>query len=162
MNFLVYIFGFLTLILIITAIHEAGHYSMARFFKVTILDFSIGMGKSLKSWKDKADTEFHLRMLPIGGFVKMKGEDEGKDADDSFSSKKYYQKVLILLAGPLANFFLAIILLTGLNIYGNTALSSLVGYVDEESSSFKAGFKKGDLIVKIDSFDVSTLSLIHI
>ena len=66
---------------------------MARFFKVTILDFSIGMGKSLKSWKDKADTEFHLRMLPIGGFVKMKGEDEDKDADDSFSSKKYYQKV---------------------------------------------------------------------
>ena len=158
MNFLVYIFGFLTLILIITAIHEAGHYSMARFFKVTILDFSIGMGKSLKSWKDKADTEFHLRMLPIGGFVKMKGEDEDKDTEDSFSSKKYYQKVLILLAGPLANFFLAIILLTGLNIYGNTALSSLVGYVDEESSSFKAGFKKGDLIVKIDSFDVSTRS----
>ncbi len=158
MNFLVYLFGFLTLILIITAIHEAGHYSMARFFKVTILDFSIGMGKSLKSWKDKADTEFHLRMLPIGGFVKMKGEDEGKDADDSFSSKKYYQKVLILLAGPLANFFLAIILLTGLNIYGNTALSSLVGYVDEESPSFKAGFKKNDLIVKIDSFDVSTRS----
>ena len=158
MNFLVYIFGFLILILIITAIHEAGHYSMARFFKVTILDFSIGMGKSLKSWKDKADTEFHLRILPIGGFVKMKGEDEGKDADDSFSSKKYYQKVLILLAGPLANFFLAIILLTGLNIYGNTTLSSLVGYVDEESSSFKAGFKKGDLIVKIDSFDVSTRS----
>ena len=112
MNFLVYIFGFLTLILIITAIHEAGHYSMARFFKVTILDFSIGMGKSLKSWKDKADTEFHLRMLPIGGFVKMKGEDESRDAEDSFSSKKYYQKVLILLAGPLANFFLAIILLT--------------------------------------------------
>ena len=158
MNFLVYIFGFLTLILIITAIHEAGHYSVARFFKVTILDFSIGMGKSLKSWKDKADTEFHLRMLPIGGFVKMKGEDEDKDTEDSFSSKKYYQKVLILLAGPLANFFLAIILLTGLNIYGNTALSSLVGYVDEESASFKAGFKKGDLIVKIDSFDVSTRS----
>ena len=89
MNFLVYIFGFLTLIIIITAIHEAGHYSMARFFKVTILDFSIGMGKSLKSWKDKANTEFHLRMLPIGGFVKMKGEDESRDAEDSFSSKKY-------------------------------------------------------------------------
>ena len=86
MNFLFYIFGFLTLISVITAIHEAGHYSMARFFKVTILDFSIGMGKSLKSWRDKANTEFHLRMLPIGGFVKMKGEDESRDAEDSFSS----------------------------------------------------------------------------
>ena len=156
MNFLFYIFGFLTLISIITAIHEAGHYSMARFFKVTILDFSIGMGKSLKSWKDKANTEFHLRMLPIGGFVKMKGEDESRDAEDSFSSKKYYQKVLILLAGPLANFFLAIILLTGLNIYGNTAISSLVGFVDKGSSSYEAGFKKDDLIIKIDSYEVST------
>ena len=158
MNFLFYIFGFLTLISIITAIHEAGHYSMARFFKVTILDFSIGMGKSLKSWKDKANTEFHLRMLPIGGFVKMKGEDESRDAEDSFSSKKYYQKVLILLAGPLANFFLAIILLTGLNIYGNTAISSLVGFVDKESPSYEAGFKKDDLIIKIDSYEVSTRS----
>ena len=158
MNFLFYIFGFLTLISIITAIHEAGHYSMARFFKVTILDFSIGMGKSLKSWRDKANTEFHLRMLPIGGFVKMKGEDESRDAEDSFSSKKYYQKVLILLAGPLANFFLAIILLTGLNIYGNTAISSLVGFVDKESPSYEAGFKKDDLIIKIDSYEVSTRS----
>ena len=131
---------------------------MARFFKVTILDFSIGMGKSLKSWRDKANTEFHLRMLPIGGFVKMKGEDESRDAEDSFSSKKYYQKVLILLAGPLANFFLAIILLTGLNIYGNTAISSLVGFVDKESPSYEAGFKKDDLIIKIDSYEVSTRS----
>ena len=158
MNFLFYIFGFLTLISVITAIHEAGHYSMARFFKVTILDFSIGMGKSLKSWKDKSNTEFHLRMLPIGGFVKMKGEDESRDAEDSFSSKKYYQKVLILLAGPLANFFLAIILLTGLNIYGNTAISPLVGFVDKESPSYEAGFKKDDLIIKIDSYEVSTRS----
>ena len=76
MNSLIYIIGFITLILVITAIHEAGHYSVARFFKVTILDFSIGMGRSLKSWKDKAETEFHLRILPIGGFVKMKGEEE--------------------------------------------------------------------------------------
>ena len=158
MNFLFYIFGFLTLISVITAIHEAGHYSMARFFKVTILDFSIGMGKSLKSWRDKANTEFHLRMLPIGGFVKMKGEDESRDAEDSFSSKKYYQKVLILLAGPLANFFLAIILLTGLNIYGNTAISPLVGFVDKQSPSYEAGFKKDDLIIKIDSYEVSTRS----
>ena len=87
MNSLIYIIGFITLILVITAIHEAGHYSVARFFKVTILDFSIGMGRSLKSWKDKAETEFHLRILPIGGFVKMKGEEEGDDANskDSFA-----------------------------------------------------------------------------
>ena len=54
MTLLTYIIGFITLIMVITAIHEAGHYSVARFFKVTILDFSIGMGKSLKSWKHLA------------------------------------------------------------------------------------------------------------
>ena len=66
MILLTYIIGFITLIMVITAIHEAGHYSVARFFKVTILDFSIGMGKSLKPWKDSSNTEFHIRALPIG------------------------------------------------------------------------------------------------
>ena len=158
MTLLTYIVGFITLIMIITAIHEAGHYSVARFFKVTILDFSIGMGKSLKSWKDSSNTEFHIRALPIGGFVRMKGEDESQSSNDSFSSKKYYQKVLILLAGPIANFVLAIILLTGLNIYGNSSLSSLVGYVEENSPSYDAGFQEGDLILEIDSYRVFTRS----
>ena len=158
MTLLIYIVGFITLIIIITAIHEAGHYFVARFFKVKILDFSIGMGRSLKSWKDSANTEFHIRALPIGGFVKMKGEDEKESSKDSFSSKKYYQKVLILLAGPFANFILAIILLTGLNIYGNNSLSSLVGYVDENSPSYDAGFNEGDLILEIDSYKVFTRS----
>ena len=158
MTLLTYIVGFITLIMVITAIHEAGHYSVARFFKVTILDFSIGMGKSLKSWKDSSNTEFHIRALPIGGFVRMKGEDESKSSKDSFSSKKYYQKVLILLAGPIANFVLAIILLTGLNIYGNSSLSSLVGYVEENSPSYDAGFQEGDLILEIDSYRVFTRS----
>ena len=158
MTLLTYIIGFITLIMVITAIHEAGHYSVARFFKVTILDFSIGMGKSLKSWKDSSNTEFHIRALPIGGFVKMKGEDESQSSKDSFSSKKYYQKVLILLAGPIANFILAIILLTGLNIYGNSSLSSLVGYVEENSPSYDAGFQEGDLILAIDSHRIFTRS----
>ena len=158
MTLLTYIIGFITLIMVITAIHEAGHYSVARFFKVTILDFSIGMGKSLKSWKDSSNTEFHIRALPIGGFVRMKGEDESQSSKDSFSSKKYYQKVLILLAGPIANFILAIVLLTGLNLYGNSSLSSLVGYVEENSPSYDAGFQEGDLILEIDSYKVFTRS----
>ena len=88
----------------------------------------------------------------------MKGEDESQSSKDSFSSKKYYQKVLILLAGPIANFVLAIILLTGLNIYGNSSLSSLVGYVEENSPSYDAGFQEGDLILEIDSYRVFTRS----
>jgi regulator of sigma E protease len=123
--------------MVITAVHEAGHFFVARFFKVKILDFSIGMGKSIKSWKDKSDTEFNLRILPIGGFVRMLGEeDKNENLTDSFSSKHYYQKTLILLAGPLANFLLAIILFTGLNLYGNITISSMAGQISKDSPAF--------------------------
>ena len=107
-----YILGFLTLIMIITAIHEAGHFYVARFFNVKILDFSIGMGRSIKNYIGKDGTSYNLRLFPVGGYVKMLGEDvmdkNSKDIDDSFASKKYFQKVLILFAGPFANFLLAV------------------------------------------------------
>ena len=70
-----YILGFLTLIMVITAIHEAGHFYVARFFGVKILDFSIGMGKSLKTWIGKDGTSYNFRLFPIGGYVKMLGEE---------------------------------------------------------------------------------------
>ena len=139
----------------ITAVHEAGHFFVAKFFKVKILDFSIGMGKSIKSWKDKSDTEFNLRILPIGGFVKMLGEEDKKETSNaSFASKLYYQKVLILLAGPMANFLLAIFLFTCLNIYGNTTISSLVGQISQDSPAYEAGIEENDLILEIDSSPV--------
>ena len=75
MTFLTYLFSFLVLISIIVFIHELGHFSFARIFGVRVLDFSIGFGKSLKTWKTKSNTHFNLRILPVGGFVKMKGEE---------------------------------------------------------------------------------------
>jgi regulator of sigma E protease len=159
MNIFIYISAFIFLIMVITAVHEAGHFFVARFFKVKILDFSIGMGKSIKSWKDKSDTEFNLRILPIGGFVRMLGEeDKNENLIDSFSSKHYYQKTLILLAGPLANFLLAILLFTGLNIYGNTTISSMAGQISKDSPAFFAGIKENDLILEIDSSPVISRS----
>jgi len=155
MNIFIYISAFIFLIMVITAVHEAGHFFVARFFKVKILDFSIGMGKSIKCWKDKSDTEFNLRILPIGGFVRMLGEeDKNEKSTDSFSSKRYYQKTLILLAGPVANFLLAIILFTGLNVYGNTTISSMAGQISKDSPAFFAGIKENDLILEIDSSQV--------
>ena len=155
MNTLIYITAFIFLIMTITAVHEAGHFFVAKFFKVKILDFSIGMGKSIKSWKDKSDTEFNLRILPIGGFVKMLGEEDKKETSNaSFASKLYYQKTLILLAGPMANFLLAIFLFTCLNIYGNTTISSLVGQISHDSPAYEAGIEENDLILEIDSSPV--------
>ena len=120
-----YILGFLTLIMVITAIHEAGHFYVARFFGVKILDFSIGMGKSLKTWIGKDGTSYNFRLFPIGGYVKMLGEEvldkEEFNKQDSFVSKKYYQKVFILFAGPLANFILAnVVKILNLDVLPNT------------------------------------------
>ena len=99
MTFLTYIFSFLTLISIIVFIHELGHFFFARLFGVRVLDFSIGFGRSIKSWQTKNNTIFNLRVLPFGGYVKMHGEeslDKSRESD-SYNSKKYYQKLLITL-----------------------------------------------------------------
>ena len=99
MTFLTYIFSFLVLISIIVFIHELGHFSFARIFGVRVLDFSIGFGKSLKTWKTKSNTHFNLRILPVGGFVKMKGEEISDNQELMILStqRKYYQKLLITL-----------------------------------------------------------------
>jgi len=82
MTFLVYIFSFLVLISIIVFIHELGHFSFARLFGVRVLDFSIGFGKSIKSWETKSKTVFNLRLLPLGGYVKMNGEETSENPVD--------------------------------------------------------------------------------
>ncbi len=155
-----YILGFLTLIMVITAIHEAGHFYVARFFGVKILDFSIGMGKSLKTWIGKDGTSYNFRLFPIGGYVKMLGEEvldkEEFNEQDSFVSKKYYQKVFILFAGPLANFILAVVIFTFLNLYGSSTLSSQAGYISPDSKAAMASIKEGDIILKVDGSEVET------
>jgi len=161
-----YLLGFLALIMVITAIHEAGHFYVARFFKVKILDFSIGMGKSLKSWIGRDGTSYNLRLFPIGGYVKMLGEDvsdiKESTGQDSFVSKKYYQKVFILFAGPLANFILAVVIFTCLNIYGSTALSSKVGYILPESKAAVATIEEGDVILEVDGEKVETRAEVQV
>ena len=160
MTFLTYLFSFLVLISIIVFIHELGHFSFARIFGVRVLDFSIGFGKSLKTWKTKSNTHFNLRILPVGGFVKMKGEEisDNQEADDSFNSKKYYQKLLITLGGPLFNFILAIFIFLILNLYGVFKITPFIGDVLPNSQADQAGLLKGDLILEIDSSEISSYS----
>lgn len=90
------IFGFLILI------HEFGHYIMARVFKVGINEFSIGMGpKLLQKKSKKTGIAYTLRLLPIGGFVSMEGEDEESESENSYSAKPIWQRFLISVAGQL-------------------------------------------------------------
>ena len=160
MTFLVYIFSFLVLISIIVFIHELGHFAFARLFGVRVLDFSIGFGRSIKSWETKSKTVFNLRLLPFGGYVKMNGEEtsERPQSSDSYSSKKYYQKLLITLGGPIFNFILAVVIFFIINLFGVYKIMPVVGDVLPNSISFKQGIEKGDLISKIDGSEISSFS----
>ena len=162
MTFLVYIFSFLVLISIIVFIHELGHFSFARLFGVRVLDFSIGFGRSMKSWETKSKTVFNLRLLPFGGYVKMNGEETSKksQSSDSYSSKKYYQKLLITLGGPIFNFILAIAIFFVINLFGIYKILPLVGDVLPNTIAYKQGIEKGDLISKIEDNDTEVKSIL--
>jgi regulator of sigma E protease len=160
MTFLTYIFSFLTLISIIVFIHELGHFFFARLFGVRVLDFSIGFGRSIKSWQTKNNTIFNLRVLPFGGYVKMHGEeslDKSRESD-SYNSKKYYQKLLITLGGPLFNFILALVIFFSINLYGVYKISPIIGDVLPNSDAQIIGLQKNDEILEIDNNKISSYS----
>ncbi len=100
----------LIIILLLIFIHELGHYSAARLFRVKVSDFSIGFGKSIFSYKDRFSTNWKLSLIPLGGYVKIKGLEsifqkvEQKNYDsDSFQSLSLFKKIIILLAGSFFN-----------------------------------------------------------
>ena len=92
-------------------VHELGHFVAARLSKVTIYEFAIGMGPTLVSWKSKKyDTKYAIRLLPIGGFVSMAGEDGESDDENAFNKKPFWKRFAILLSGPAMNIILGFIL----------------------------------------------------
>jgi len=159
-TYLIYILSFLVLISIIVFIHELGHFTFARLFGVRVIDFSIGFGRSIKSWQTNSETIFNLRILPVGGFVQMKGENISNDENeqDSFASKKYYQKMLITLGGPLFNFVLALVIFFMINLFGVQKVTPLIGDVIPNSLAETNGLLAKDLILEIDGNDISSYS----
>ena len=153
---LTYLIAFVVLISVITIIHESGHFFAARICRVKVLDFSIGMGPSILQKQDKHQTNYNIRVLPIGGFVQMLGEGESSSEKDSFQSKPYHQRLFIVLAGPMANFILAFIIFAGLNIYGIQEISSDIGQVKKDSPAYNAGIESGTKIKRIDESFVET------
>ena len=125
-----------------------------------MIDFSIGFGRSIKSWQTNSETIFNLRILPVGGFVQMKGENISNDESeqDSFASKKYYQKMLITLGGPLFNFVLALVIFFMINLFGVQKVTPLIGDVIPNSLAETNGLLAKDLILEIDGNDISSYS----
>ena len=139
--------------------HELGHFLAARYFNVKVDIFSIGFGRSIFSINSN-NTEYRISIIPLGGYVKMKGQDDTnpkhKSLDvDSYNSKAPWQRLIILLAGPFANFFLAFILYFLIAFNGFYTPSNIVGKVLDNSPAQIAGILKGDEIVSINSKNIS-------
>ena len=137
-------------------IHEFGHFISARAFGVGVKEFAIGFGPKLFSWKSKKyDTRYGLRLFPIGGFVSMVGEDEASDADNAFCNKKIWQRVCIVLAGPVMNILLGFTLMLVLVIGQGTLASTTIAKFDEAALSSEKLCVE-DRIVKIGNTSVHT------
>lgn len=140
--------------------HELGHYLAARRVGVRVEVFSIGFGKKIASFH-KWGNEWRLALIPLGGYVRMKGQDDTdptkKSYDpDSYNTKTPLQKIFILFAGPLANFVLAFLLYFIIALGGPNVLSPVVGEVVKNSAAFTAGLEANDTIRSINGIEIKT------
>jgi len=167
------IIPFIVLILVVVFIHEYGHYYFAKKYGIGITDFSIGFGKEIFGWNDKSGTRWKVCWIPLGGYVKFFGDRnvfsqaEQQEVIDKYSEedrqklfilKPLYQRSLIVAAGPLANFFLAILIFTMINMFvGKDMTPAVIDEVQKDSPAFVAGMKKNDKIIYIDNKKVESI-----
>ena len=168
-----YIIPFLIVLTIVVFFHELGHYLVARWNKVDIEAFAIGFGKELFGFTDKHGTRWKLCMIPLGGYVKFKGDSNAASVPDfdglakmsdaekagSFEHKRVGQRAAVVAAGPIANFILAIVIFTGTFYFvGRYVTDPVVVEVQKDSAAELAGFQPEDLIIKIDDDPISSFS----
>lgn len=146
------LFGFLIFI------HEIGHFLAARLSGVRVVKFSIGFGPKIAG-RRIGETEYILSAVPLGGYVKMYGEDiQGEviyEKERSFKHQPVYKKIFIVIAGPLFNIVGAVMLFWFIFVYGIPVLKPVVGEVLEDSPAFTAGLRAGDRILEIEGRKIS-------
>ncbi len=160
MNFFISVLALLVTLGILVTVHEFGHFWVARRCGVKVLRFSIGFGKAVKTWIGKDGVEYVLAPIPLGGYVKMLGqEDTSSTVGDvpvsqrhlSFAYKPLWQRMAIVAAGPAANFLLAIFVYWIINVtYGLSGVVPIINGVVEESPAYVAGLRTGDEILAVD------------
>jgi regulator of sigma E protease len=149
---------------ILVTIHEYGHYWVARRCGVRVLRFAVGFGRPLAMRVDRHGTEFALCAIPLGGYVKMLDErDEGQcitaqNRHESFNAQPVRNKLAIVSAGPAANFLLAILVLFGLFLRGETGIAPVIEAVDPGSVAHDVGLMQGQEIVAVDGTSTQTVS----
>ena len=170
MDLLFTILSFILLISIIVGIHELGHFLTARYFKIHVLKFKIGFGKELFSFQDKQNCFYSFGILPLGGYVQMLGENNISQDDDNHSvqNKKSYldalpgERAAVTVAGPLANFVLAIFIYFYLALVGTTQLSAYVGDITPLSLVQETGIEPRDKITEIDNQKIESFNDINL
>jgi regulator of sigma E protease len=153
---LLYVVGVGGMFLILIAPHEAGHFLIAKLFKVRVIEFSIGAGTKLWSMT-RGGTVYALRVLPILGYVRMGGMEAGDfEEADGFHSKPPLQRIAILAAGPVANFLVAMLLITGFGLAQlNTDPGKVLAVLPGQPAA-AAGLEPGDHIRTVDGKAVTT------
>ncbi len=162
-DFLISLIAVVVILGFMILIHEFGHYAVAKWLGVRVEVFSIGFGKRLLGYR-KGDTDYRISAIPLGGYVKMSGEnpmDERTGDPAEFLSHSRWHRFLIAIAGPTMNIMLAVFLLVGVFMvhYEYPAIfdaPTVIGWVMKDTPAAKAGFQPGDRIVRIDGIQNPT------
>jgi regulator of sigma E protease len=160
-----YVVPFLFVLSLVVFFHELGHFLVARLCGVRVLTFSIGFGPELAGFNDRYGTRWKIAAIPLGGYVKFFGDENAGSAPDasrlqtmnegdralSFHFQPVRKRAAIVVAGPLANFLLAIVIFAGIfMIYGKQTMNTRVDSVQADSAAAAAGFQPGDVVLAIN------------
>jgi len=145
---------------VIIFVHEAGHFLVAKGFGMRVLAFSLGFGKRIWGFR-RGETEYRVAVLPLGGYVKLSGEEPEDSTDDprEFLNRPRWQRIAVYLAGPAMNVVLSIVLIwalfmVGIDVPALQSIPAVVGEIEPGSPAESAGFLPGDRIVEVDGRDV--------
>lgn len=138
---------------IVVLFHEFGHFIVAKISGIKVHEFAIGMGPKLFKI-NKGETDYTLRLFPIGGYVKMEGEDEYSNDARSFSRKSIKVRMAVIAAGAIMNFILAIIVFSIYSFYIGVPTTT-IDSVSVELPAYEAGLREGDIITLIDNYQIS-------
>lgn len=159
--------AFIATIWIVVTIHEMGHFLVARWNGIRVETFSIGMGREIIGFTDRKGTRWKLSMIPVGGYVKFFGDEDGtsgrsrsdlteEERKVSFFAQSLPRRAAVVAAGPLANLILAVLIIAAFDLgLGKPITPSVVGEVIKDSAAESAGLRVGDRIVSVDGYAVS-------